>query len=1696
MSCHCCKAERHLKIIVNAMGYVGQSGGAGGAGVFLQYLIEHLAEQHPVDVVTAAGSKNFAAARHRARFIELPYVTGETLNHLRAGPTAVIDPFGALPCAPYPENLALCTIIHDLMHLEQPHFFTASERDGRSRSFADGVERSDACIVFSEDQARAVRRFYPGSAPIVIPHLPYAALKGLQAPSPTEDTSGFEPFLLFPAVRWPHKNHRTVLNAFAAYVRHGASDLRLILCGGACAESRYSYYPDQADISDRVVDLGHVTETMLGSLLDRAQAVLFPTLYEGFGIPVLEAAYSGKMVIASRLAVFDEILGRSGYYAVEDPLCQMRWMQAFASAEGRQRTDFEVVSRQQREKVQPAKFLAKFISVLQAAADRYTDPSLYPQRTFRHADRLTSSVMAQVAFADIHGTAHIERGARHPALGPKPDTQPSLLFRSTEAAAERRVCLRATYDVGEAPTADPTQLVFSCWMRLRAESGLEALRWSINDGDVVDLLPELRNGDWYLFRRPVAHRGYIDFRASQHGIAEAPGFDLELHNACLLHVGRMPIPVPDTKPRQLMVLVDALPRSGLEAPVKESALPDLLSAIAELETALNLGGQTLTWTLLVHTDSLGPTLPELRPNVRMTLIDGAFFDREQAARLITPYEKLDQLVLLAASDVPECLAEQTLRAVREAVNAPRMAGSVRLDLSFAEGSIWGYDERGQILDLSGRTGLPIPCLDREVITRCLAMEPTKLRPRFAVIETDLVGGISHHSVVTGLFLAGAEACGFRPLLGVSERYVSDGGETLETWVGFRAQVYQPGAADDFACDLATFIADKKLGPNDVIFMHSLSPQIVLGAARYVAAHPAAAPRFAMRFFSTAEAMAGHKLSYTKILKSIASTPCVSRRLQFFCESRNLRKYYRREAGADFPILLNPEHPSLAMVRNSDWFDPGLGGGRHPTLAYFGEARAEKGFDYIPGILKSLLDNPAMESFHFLIQTGSNSLNQTPEMTRAKDALRLLKGQYRDRVRTFESAETPEEFYFLMKHAVGVISPYRPSSYGRRGTGVTLEALQMGLVVFAWTETDLFATFQGTGHMIGVPEGGDFAATIAAHFAKGARPVSPSLEALRRSPADICKRLLSFSEPRHSHASALPPILWVGNDTFGEGCSAVYAAQKSALAAMGRDCFELFVPWPDESRKGVPPAAYDAVVYGFESEYEGHGLAWVAYPDFNPALREVLATTHSHGPTYARLRDINSHMVVPESMKLALAGNGVRQTLLNYVHLFPVVDGLVPLEGIVCETHDIVSYQHAVRRGNAVSFTEKIDEFSDMARFSNIVAISQSEQREMANACPASKVFWRLPPFTPEPVGKSSAPADASEKNIDTVDAHDAIFQPTPIMLSRYQSRDDLRGKFELGSKVGRFEFFSWWVFFGHREVDDEDPSFGFSTRQYKWLVGADCTETTPHDVPGLLQLMLHQRQDLRAAFTDEGDTDLAGLCRWEAENGEREHSVSIRSLRQAAMRNFGTDAPTDDNLDGSALEAVTLAQPQAQQGGPDMRDLLERIGRLEKIDMMVVGSNHPANVASFEWFIINIFGAHLAPLGYNLFIAGSACGALRHHKHPGLVLLGRCKTLEPLLRSSLACPIPVIAGSGSPIKTIPALALNGAVTVTEHIERAFGLSAYTIPAFSDPSGFADDVKSLLVDECFRSQRIAASRRYVEERLGLAAYNEFWRNRFS
>ena len=192
------------------------------------------------------------------------------------------------------------------------------------------------------------------------------------------------------------------------------------------------------------------------------------------------------------------------------------------------------------------------------------------------------------------------------------------------------------------------------------------------------------------------------------------------------------------------------------------------------------------------------------------------------------------------------------------------------------------------------------------------------------------------------------------------------------------------------------------------------------------------------------------------------------------------------------------------------------------------------------------------------------------------------------------------------------------------------------------------------------------------------------------------------------------------------------------------------------------------------------------------------------------------------------------------------------------------------------------------------------------------------------------------------------------------------------------------------------------------------------------------------------------------------------------------------------LRAIVEANPLVNDDNRNhLLSLVERTSDIIQIDLVIVGSNHPSNIVSFSWFIEEVFLKYIAPKDYNLFIVGTVYKGLEEFRHRNIFTLGRCARLGPMLKASTACPLPVTAGSGSPIKTIPALALNGAVTVTEHVARAFRLADYGIPSFLEPDEFADDLLALLEDEAFRAERRSRSTRYVKDNLDFNGYARFW-----
>ena len=199
----------------------------------------------------------------------------------------------------YPLTVALPTVgrpsvvtLHDLQHLDLPELFPRTERAFRAVAWHRSLRAADRVIAMSEFvRSRAVELLGLDEARVRV--VPLGLDHELLHPGATR-----EQFLYYPARRWPHKNHERLFAAFAE-LRRRRPGLRLVLTGGG----------DFPDAPDGVEARGHVPYAEVVRLLQTASALVFPSLYEGFGMPPLEAMACGCPVACSDAGALPEVVG-------------------------------------------------------------------------------------------------------------------------------------------------------------------------------------------------------------------------------------------------------------------------------------------------------------------------------------------------------------------------------------------------------------------------------------------------------------------------------------------------------------------------------------------------------------------------------------------------------------------------------------------------------------------------------------------------------------------------------------------------------------------------------------------------------------------------------------------------------------------------------------------------------------------------------------------------------------------------------------------------------------------------------------------------------------------------------------------------------------------------------------------------------------------------------------------------------------------------------------------------------------------------------------------------------------------------------------------------------------------------------------------------------------------------------------------
>jgi glycosyltransferase involved in cell wall biosynthesis len=276
-------------------------------------------ESDRVSLTLAAGGSVGASRAARAHALLKSVARPSRLARQFAPDTAIVHyPLTlGVPRTRLPTVLTL----HDLQHHDLPANFSFAEHRWR-RALYDRHARTATLVVTVSEYSR--RRIIEtlGIGPervVAIPHgvdaqrfSPHrmaadeAAVAALDLP---------DRFLLYPATIWPHKNHRRLLEAFA---RVPDDRVHLLLCGATAGRlEELLAAAAERGLAHRVRHLGFVPADALPALYRRAAALVFPSVYEGFGLPPLEAMASGCPVASSTRGPLAEVCGDAT--AVLDP---------------------------------------------------------------------------------------------------------------------------------------------------------------------------------------------------------------------------------------------------------------------------------------------------------------------------------------------------------------------------------------------------------------------------------------------------------------------------------------------------------------------------------------------------------------------------------------------------------------------------------------------------------------------------------------------------------------------------------------------------------------------------------------------------------------------------------------------------------------------------------------------------------------------------------------------------------------------------------------------------------------------------------------------------------------------------------------------------------------------------------------------------------------------------------------------------------------------------------------------------------------------------------------------------------------------------------------------------------------------------------------------------------------------------------
>jgi glycosyltransferase involved in cell wall biosynthesis len=219
---------------------------------------------------------------------------------------------------------------HDLQHLHLPDFFSSWERARREVIYRTHCERAALVVAMTSWGRQDFIDSYRLSPEKVAVVPGGSVIREYPAPGPSDldalrrQFSLPDSFLLYPAQTWPHKNHGRLLEAIARLRDESGVTIPLICPGKQTRDYRQiKELIDRLGLAETTSFPGFVSSLELRGLYELATALVFPSRFEGWGLPICEAFDAGLPVVSSNATGLPDVVGDAGLLFDPDDVAEM-----------------------------------------------------------------------------------------------------------------------------------------------------------------------------------------------------------------------------------------------------------------------------------------------------------------------------------------------------------------------------------------------------------------------------------------------------------------------------------------------------------------------------------------------------------------------------------------------------------------------------------------------------------------------------------------------------------------------------------------------------------------------------------------------------------------------------------------------------------------------------------------------------------------------------------------------------------------------------------------------------------------------------------------------------------------------------------------------------------------------------------------------------------------------------------------------------------------------------------------------------------------------------------------------------------------------------------------------------------------------------------------------------------------------------